>query len=168
MTVLVIVAGLVALFSSAIHVLYMLNFSLPADIIFITENVIMIILFLTIGIITRKLNQGASKEDIKQSLRNLFPEKLKPLLGLLFLYGIIIFLLYFLKAFNIASSTQNTEMTLKTFHKGLSALFMLFFTVEYFVLRFYNILVKSQAKICPNGHSTSMLSSHCDRCGIKL
>jgi hypothetical protein len=171
MLLLLIIAGLGLFFSFIIHVLTMLNIFRPTDAIIITQNVIIGILLLALGLILKKMSRGLEKDVFNKYLLGSQFKGMEIAVFMAFilsLYGVIIFSIYSVKAFKVAwCPTGTVEMMHEAFYKSLSALLMTFYVIEFIVLYSFKVLMGSYTKRCHCGHANSLLATHCELCYVR-
>lgn len=155
-------------FSLILHVCTLLDVYQPPDQLVIAQNVGIGILFIAIGVILRRARRGLDEHFYKKHLLNISPEWMKPVVGFFTVYGVVVFAVFLHGAFASASARAGVEITLSKFHKGLSALLMVFYVVEVSILYSLRVLLKSHVKYCSNDHKVPMLSTHCGVCGMEL
>jgi len=165
------IAGTGLIFSFIIHILTMLSLFQPANAVIITQNVIIGILLLALGVITKKMNYGLNREVFKKRLLGEMFNGREVTVFVTFissLYGVAIFSFFLFKAFQYAwDPSETTHVANEAFYKGLSSLLMTFFAIEYLFLYCFKALKESYIKRCRCGHANSILAVHCQSCSIR-
>lgn len=146
---LVILAGFGLCTSIIIHICMHLNLFIPPHGLTIAQNAGIGILFYAIAVISKKLRQGSDIREFNNAVLSAPPRWMNRITGTMIVYGIVVFIFCFYRAFTSALAESGVEITLNKFYKGLSALLMVFYVSEFSLLYSYRILKKQQEGVLP-------------------
>lgn len=102
----------------------------PKWVIMSLNAVIGVVLFLIVHIVGKMKTKHGTKA-LRDAIRGFTPEWMKILVGIMIIYCLFAFAFCLYESFQIALAHGSVQYTLNVFHRGLSALLMMFYIAEF-------------------------------------